>query len=508
MDLTQISSKTQIRFYGEDGQAAQYNSTLTKDKESDNRWPHKENIVISVEDDYNPDNLIATNARKADTPLVFFDEALDIGIRPFYSSANVRISVTYKAVDKNEAERWRNNLRYRFSAGRDINLHDLTFSYHLPDESIMILKELHRLREAVAGYGESFNEWFTKHVTNRASIVTNQSGTHGVWVIAEKQGRVQGIFDFSGTPEKASKEDEPNLWATTFTYTFTYDKPIEVEMQYPLVVHQQLVPAKYRYDKTKKIQPYQTTLHTLAQSMIGLSQFEDVYQTLVAQGNKGINIPEYDNFHPKTVTAGTVKVMTVNTTITPEDKRTLFSLDQLGDFNLRQEVIDFIKSSEYPYMTKLYESVFQLTPYVGMNLTRQDLLSVDQTSKVSAVVDLNLRHSYHVRLGLVANLYLLTPDALRRLGANPFVAKLVIDAINQAIKGLGKCKDIPYRFVPVELVKSLGLDYAGSHGGATVVTGDTQGYGTYGNYGFQMGLVETLFVSTHSLSELIKSKSK
>ncbi len=500
MELTQISSKTPIRFYGEDGQAAQFNSTITKDKESDNRWPHKENITISVEDDFNPDHLIAANARKGDAPMVFHDKDLDISIRPFYSTANVRISVTYKAVDKNEAERWRNDIRYRYSAMRELNMHTLTYSYHLNDVAVYILRELHRMREHVAGYGETFEKWFTQHLTNRATILSNQSGTRGIWAIAETQSRVQGIFDFAGAPEKASKEDEPNLWSTSFTYTFSYDKPIEIEMNYPLVVHQQLLDEKYRYNH--KIKPYQELVTEFAQSLKGLGTFEDTTQLISRMGNRGLNIPSLDNFKPNTIQAGTVKVANVLTTISPEDKRYLFNLDDLGDYNLRQEVLTFLKESEYPYLAVPYGSIFQLSPYVGQTIRTQELLSVDDHLRVSGTVDFNLRHVYHVRLSMVANLYLLPESALRRLALYPQAAAQIINAINQAIQSLGYSKDIPYRFVPVDLVRSLGLDYD-SLGRLVRVTGDTQGRGLHGAYGFQWGLVETLFVSPHRLTDLV-----
>jgi hypothetical protein len=498
-EITQISSKTPIRFYGEDARAAQFNSTITKDLLTDNLWPHTENLTIEIEEDHDPDRMVSTAVKTAENALIFYDKELDIGIKPVYSSSIIRIHFTYKAVDKNDATRWRNEIRTRYSMMRDINLHDISYSYHLPEVYIAILKELYRLRQNVAGYDtDTFESWFTKHMTNRASIVTNMSGNHGIWAIAETQCRVQGQFEFEGVPEKPTRDDEPNLWVTNFTYIFRYDKPINSVMVYPHVIHQQVLSTKYREDTAAY--SYQALWKTYATSQENFAKFESDTKDRLYLSNRGLNIPAFDNFSPNSVMASTVRVATVLSIISEQDKRTLFNLNDLGDFNLKQEVLDFIKNSEYQYMTRPYGSILQLSVYEDQRIKDQSLIAIDSDLTVHATTDLDLRKTYRVRLSLVTNLSYLNTDALIRLKKNPVVAAILFNAINASINTMGGVKDIGYNKLPENQLKGLGLAYDDKY---KMVVSNTDGlqHNLRGNDTLVWGLVETLFVTAYPMNQ-------
>lgn len=503
-DLTQISSKTPIRFYGADARGMQYNSSITKDKESDNLWPHIANLTIEVEEDHDPDHLLSTPVKQQNAPPVFEDRELGISIKPVYSVSIVKIRFLYKAADKNEAEKWRNEIRTRFSAGRDIFMHDVQYSWHVPEVYVAILQELYRLRQNVAGYEDTFPQYLTSGFTSKATFTTNLSATQSALVISEPQCRIQGQFDFEGMPEKAAKEDEPNLWATSFTYQFRYDKPVNSVMVYPVSVHQQMVPAKYRYNNAEY--SYQALCKQYAASLNGLAKFESDTMDLRYRSNQGLDIPWFDHFTPSSIPAGTVKVVNVLTSVTEQDRKSLFKLDDLGEFNIRSEIVEFIRSSEYSFITKPGASVIQLHYYQDHFIREQANLTVGPDLMVSAVDDFDLRKQHRVRISLVANFSMLNKAALTRLRANPLVAAIIVTAINQATKLSGNRKDFLGARLPVNVIRGLGLDYAPN--GMVIPyagwvrngpqAGVTSGgyYDVYGNFGFNYGLVQTLFIST------------
>lgn len=504
-DNLQISSKTQIRFYGEDAKAMQYNSGITKDEHSDNLWPHTPNLTIDVEEDHDPDRLLSTAVKGGENPPIFFDAALDTIIRPVYSSSIVKIHFTYKAADKNEATKWRNEIRTRYSMLRDIFMHDITYSYHLPEAYIAILKEIYRLRENIAGYGDTFEYWLTSRMTNRATLLTNQSGEHAFWAIAEDQNRIQGQFDFEGMPDKPAREDEPNLWATTFTYQFRYDKPINSSMVYPLVIHQQVLSTKYRYDTT--VRSYQSRINSFSTSLGKLKEFEQDVRDLTSLSNKGLNIPSFDGFSPRTIPTATVRVATMLACITPEDKRTLLSLKNLPEFNLRQEIIDWLAAGEYQYICQPYGSIIQLHYYEDERIQEQENIDIDANLNVSATKDFDLRKTHRIRMSLVANLNFLSFDALRRLRRNPAVAALLITAINHAINSLGNTRDVRRNRISLAQLNGLGLTYTKDNR-HVVGLNDGNTYNLRGNEGIVWGLVETLFVSARRMQDLPADQNK
>lgn len=501
-DAVQISSKTQIRFYGEDAKAMQYNSSITKDEHSDNLWPHTPNLTIEVEEDHDPDRLLCTTVKGGENPPIFLDKELDIAIKPVYSSSIVKIHFIYKAADKNEATRWRNEIRTRFSMLRDVFIHDVAYSYHLPEVYIAILKEIYRLRENVGGYGDTFEYWLTSHMTNKATLLTNQSGEHAFWAIAESQNRIQGQFDFEGMPEKPTREDEPNLWATSFTYVFRYDKPINSYMVYPVIIHQQVLSTKYRYDTS--IKSYIHQRNQFSDSLKQIGHFEQDVRDMYHLSNRGLSLPSFDEFIPSTLPTCTVRVATVLACVSPEDKRSLFSLKELPDVHIKQAILDFLQAGEHRFITLPYGSIIQLHLYEDQRVQDQTKLAIDSNLNIVATQDLDLRKTYRVRISLVANLNFLSYDALKRLKANPNVARLLLTAINHSINTLGRSRDIRHNRLPRAQLNGLGLTYA--RDGWTIVSlldeqaydtvGDENRHDLRGNTGLLWGLVETLFIKT------------
>lgn len=487
MELSRISSKTPIRFYGVEAKAAQHNSTLTKDKEYENRWPHRENIVIEVDEDVDKEYLLSSTVKGEDQHYVFLDEDLGVSIKPVKMSTLVRISVKYKAIDENEAKKWRNDISTRFADARDINIHTLEYAWHLPDSYMALLKEIHRLRENQAGYGEPFDRWFGMRSSNRISYVTNQAGSRGFWAVSEIQSPVQGQFDFEGAPSKAEREDEPNLWVVSFDYVFRYDKPIEAVMRYPLIVHQQLLDKAFRPDTS--VYSLQNTWLNYSKAQGATAKFRVDVRDLTYRSNRGLTIPEFDVFLPASVPVATANVATILTTIENDNKRYLLDINELGDYNLVKVVLDFIIQSERTFITKPYQSVVQLHLYAGSRIVNQEQLVMDATGKVSTIGDLDMRKVYHLRLSLVTDLSYLPDAALRRLKANPEAAALLIKAINMSLSNETTKTAMLRTKLAKEWLAGLGLKYDGNN----VVPGQPSA-NLRGTSGFIWGLFQTLFV--------------
>ena len=476
--LTGIDERTVVRFYSDDARAPQHNSSMTKEADQ-NLWPHKENITIEVEESYAPERILAIAVKELDTPYIFVDPALNFTIKPVYSPTDVIIRVAYSAKDKNQANRWRNEVRTRIAMGREVNLHELNYSYHLPSAYVALLQHIYDLRSNIGSYGDTLNEWWAKCASDRFTLVTSQNGTNPTLTVAEKQSMVQGLFDFEGVPEKAEKADDPDLWTISFTYRFKYDKPVNTVCRYPLLVHQQLIGEIFRQDNNAK--PNDQILKALSNSGVSFERFQGDVEMVRRLSNKGITIPYFDDWLPLqgTVPSGTLKVFTGMASITPEDKRTLLNLRELGDFLLVDAVLDFLAQSEYPYLTGHGSSVFQLTLYEGYNVLPPEAFAVDANLNVVATADLDLRKLYHVRLGLNANIVSLRNTALSRLLAwQPSIITLLATAMNGALSNSGSDRDLRKNALNAHDLALLGIK---------------------GNMLTPAGLFQTLFVSANRL---------
>lgn len=447
LDITEISDQTSISFYSDEGKAAQVGSLINTDPNKRNKWPFDERVRIEVDEDFDPNSIYSIHTKQHEHIPIFKDDEIGAVIRPIYSPTKVSITFTYRARDKNQAMRWRNNIRAKTAMYRNINLHELSYHTHLQEELIVIVKELHRLRENIAGYGETFDTYFANHLTDKASIKTNVGGKSVLWSIEDRQIRVQGIFDFEAAPEKGERDGTNDAWAISFTYKFEYQKPILTNMVYPIVVHNQVLSSKYR--PTEVAYRVEDQQRSFSASNRAYNAFESDTKALSYKGNDGVSIPAFDEFAPKSILPTTVNMMTclvVIDTSPKGDPKKLMNFTELGETNLHPLVIKFMSEVEYPFLGKDYHSIFSLSLYRHGTLLETGSLSVDSQLNIISNYDLNLRKTYRVRLGLVTNFAYLRKEALDRIQAftklNPGFGDLLINCIDSCISKYGTHPDI------------------------------------------------------------------
>jgi hypothetical protein len=489
MEHTLIPETTQVRFYGEDGKAAQFNSTITKDLSTNNLWPHRENMAVEVDEDHDLDNAYAMAVKNADLSPVFCDPALDLMIRPVMSHTQVVVKVSYKAVDKNRAEMWQNELRTRFAMFRDTFVFDIDYSYDVPEYFLDILVAIHDAREKIAGYGDSVVDWAAQHFVSKARLVSNLTGTAKVLAIAERQSPVQGFFDFTMVPEKATRDEEPNLWVTSFSFRFSYDKPIEMVINYPMIVHQTLLDKQFR--PAWDLPSYYSILRQFSASWEAFNRFTAQHQKLISYGNRGLSYPPDDNFLPRSTPHATARVFQCLLQFSADDMRSVVNLGDLGDFNLQADILEWMKG-EAPYMTQMYQSIFQLHLYEKTGIKDQSWLAVDANLNVVLTQDADLRRPYHLLLSLVANPDRLPTAAKARLAAQPVVAAKILNAVNASLRDLGSRPDMKRsRLTPGE-VSVFDCHYDADYHVCPGSDGLVRDPGV--NY-LNWSLVETLFIS-------------
>lgn len=476
MAMSGISSKTPITFYGDEEKTSQAGSTV-ESTHPENKWPYDERVYIEVSEDYDPDSLGSTAVTRIEHPAYIQDDLLGLNLRPVYVRTILTISFKYRARDKAQAVRWRNERRIKTSQMQECMLHDLTYHYCIPTDQLEIVKEIYRLRENVAGYGQSYNDYLTGIANRNVGLVTNQAMSDAAWVVNENQVRVVGIWDYTGVPEKAEKEGDADTWSVTFSHKVEYHKPIGSQIRYPLIVHNQLIGEDYRPGPVKVIENYQARRSISGEYMKG---FETDSRAIALRGDTGVTLPEFDDWIPKSILPSTVRVFTAVSLVDTASPRTLFNLEDLGEYQLIPEILDWIRQQEWRWMGKDYQSILSLTLYKDLTQLSSDSISVDANLNVTAAVDMDPRHVYHVRLGLVTNFNYLATPALQRLQGQA-VSHTLVRVINTSMRSLNASRrDIRDLQIP-------DLD-------ARSILGKTVNLQLY--RGGNMWTVETLFVNS------------
>lgn len=437
LNITRISPCSKIFFPGSAEVTFQHGSTMDEQNEQMevNQFNSDRLFSIEVDEDYDEERALTTAVMYPENRFMMVDNDLGVYIKPVYSATDVHVTFRFRAKDRVEALRWRDEIRTRTGMNRSELVHSATYNYLIPKSGLFILKEIHRLRENVMGYGESFEQYKKDKFAEGYSVVANQNGAMTREVMAETQYRIIGWFDFNANPEKGAREGNLDTWLISFTYHFKYDRPINAVMAYPLVIHNQLLGPLYRpNDRSDRDSDHKKTFTS---SSGAFYRFEKMTEMIKYQRREGIYVPIYDDWIPSQIPSNTLRLYSALVTIDTENPEILTNLNHLGEgWKLEDDIAEFLKG-EAPFVDKPYFSVFQLNLYRNQYLLapRDRYVTLDADLNVRLMKPVSLRDFFHIRLSLVTRLSLLTPEAKDRLRKNACVLTKILKALDPYFDG-------------------------------------------------------------------------
>lgn len=439
-----------VYYPDEAGVMYQHNSTIKEENELASRMPGVESIWIEVDDQYASDAFFQNEHWKEEEPFIFVDEDLRIYMKPTHTACELTINFKYKTLDRTQAERWRNTLRGRMNNYKDLQHHLLKYHYLIPNSMLYILTELHRLREEKHGYGETFSHWLKDKGSPRFTRITNLAGKANNLAIAEQQMNVFGYWDFDLAPEKGSKDSNNETWEISVSYTIRYERPTEITLTYPLMIHNQLLPSTIRptEDRLSNVQEGTDRLFSLTGFLF--NHHGGTWMHDKAHYRRGVVTPRFDEWVAPTSVPRTTRLLQALVQLDDENPREIFRLDDYEglEYTMDGEVMDFL-ASEHPWINDPRESVFNVSLYNQFGLMHYSYLKMDKYTNLTATSDLNPRNYYHIRLSLHHDWRDLSENALKRLANNPSVMEKLLkhlgyedfwsrksaqDAINEALK--------------------------------------------------------------------------
>ena len=432
-NITKINKNVLILFPGDSGVNSTPGSTMDEDKNREALFNATNIVEIEVQYDHDDEDMTSTDAYGDYTYPVFKDTRLDIYLSPIYSKTNVTINFKYRTPSKTEAMRWRDDIRTKLSQMRDINLHSVDYSYNVPLVYLVLLKLIHERREAIEGYGEDFRTYLKLNSTDALTLVSDVVGQDTVLAIAETQSRIIGLYDFSALPEKPEKDNENSIWTINFSYRFTFDQPIAAGMKYPLMIHNQPLPLEYIDFKEAEVKNYDKNLIPDGR-LNGLNYFEsDTTHNSRYPDKMYIRLPSFDDYVLDQAYTGTAAIFLTLCQIDQSNPKLLLDLNDIGDIEIDQDIFNFMKESETPYLCKPYMSILNLSLYRGEGLIEDKAISCNNNLELYLANGPKIRLEHRVRFSIVCDLHMLHPSAIARLKKYPEVFKKLITIINDLI---------------------------------------------------------------------------
>lgn len=412
-----------VQFIGSGGAIAQSGSTLAKNN-TDPLFPFRGKVVVEIDENYIEDSVLHNDLKVRDQTPIFNDPDLGVSISPNYFRTETSISFTYSSKSRNEINTWRNKLRRKVKSGMESMLHEMLYHYSVPVAYTQILNEIYKRREAVAGYGSTYEEWLSQCFSPDLTLALNLDGTRALPVITEHQIRVQGWFDFTEVPDKPDKTEDGDLWTLTVTYTFNYDKPTTMSMYYPIMVHNQILNPKY----LPMEKPYDLTEVESRFSVTG--KLYDYFSVIGSSVGvyKGVRIPSIDTWEPMYQNKSHIPIITALLSIDLDNPTLLLNLTVLGTTELSPEILEYLKLRR-DKITLVNNDVFLVELFRNGSPLGNESFYLDAELNLITHTELDLRDIHHVRISLLTNLLVLSKPSTESLLNNPLIAKRVIDTI-------------------------------------------------------------------------------
>ena len=431
-EYTKIPKSTKVFFPGDINMMP---SAGSAENEADRtaRFSSARYLFIEIEEQDDQDAIQATALSRIEHPPIFLDNELRVRFAPIYSDSQVTINFKYRTNSLNEAQFWARDMRMRVTAMRDIYLHRVQYHYLIPLSVEELIEAIHTLREARAPYGQPLGHYLKTHLTNRARIVADSVAQNKRLAIAEARTRIQGYFDFSVLPEKPQRQDDSGTYEIGFSYKFSYDKPLGLNLRFPIMVHNQLLDPKYtQADLSNKDFTQLEGIRSM--SVDAMREFE--IATAVNRAYKQyqpIRIPSFDDFTTEYVDKGLSEVLTVLCQAS-DDPRLLFNLQDLKDHYIDPDILSFIAQQEHNYITKPYGSIIQAELFIDDKRAAMSECIVKPNLDVVCAKDIDLRKTYRVRISVVNDFSRLPRESLRRLCLDPKACTRILAGANEVLR--------------------------------------------------------------------------
>lgn len=396
------------------------------------KYPADTRLVVRYSEEAEEDWTLTTAVNNTENLPIFLDETRGIVIRPVYRFVTVTLSLEYTAPSIVIAQRWLDEMRAKISMGRAELYQELHYHFGMPPASMLLLKTLYETMESSPfPTGKTLEQWIAENFQRPTTTTATLIDTDKTLTIQEQQLEVLGWFDFTTTPPTPEKDGEGNgTYTSSFNYQFSYNRPTQLYMKYPMLVHNKAIPKQFRPQK-----PYESFWQHDRKVSVTKGSLQMAMRLLQANRIDYIHHPDTDDWTTLKRLPERLTFFTGLIVLQKDDKRTLLDLANLGKLTFTPPFLEFFYQ-EAKWLFSPYESIFEFRLYENDEWLKDiSMEMIPGTVTFRTLRDLNPQKFYHVQISLKRNWYLLNPDMLTRLRRYPSVVYWSLKALGVTLGG-------------------------------------------------------------------------
>lgn len=417
-------SEIKVYLMGDSEVLPNLNSTLDE-RSNKERLNNASRVEVSISEEVVNGKISAIQYEE--NVAIFKDDNLKVMIRPTNLLTKNTISCTFICQSRTQAKNWAEAIRRQISQRATSPIHTANYYYPIPTEYLYILSKIYEMRQKVAPYPNStFGGWLKERFINRMTVVTNQAGKQPQFVIREQQTNIIGHYEFDEDVEKPNKENGILSYSVSFDYTFYYERPSNLVIEYPIVIHNQIIPEEIRDDRQfSDLRPAHYYLNNSGAAFHHLAFNQQQGEKHSTQNFSGESVPYFDDWYSSWRPPYYESLVRVACCVSPTDLRWVGNVDDVTPYVFTDAVIEYMKYKPHT-LVQHRQNLFNVSLHRWSSLFATSDLTVDKNLKVISPVDLNLRDMWHLCIDINYDLSALSDQALIDLGKHPDVLDDVI----------------------------------------------------------------------------------
>jgi len=336
---------------------------------------------------------------------VYRDKSIETIIKPLYHKRMVTMAVRYGSKSKSYIIGLINRLRLTTAREFFYTYHDLEYSYILEGDTLLLLMEILERKNKYDNTKLTLEEYFNKYFDKR--LIVNYSHTGDLhkaeYLVRETQLGIAGFINEDMHTIEEQYDENLNLYYIEFTYSFRYDKPVSLEVKYPSIVYNQPLPLKF----TKSIAP-----SGWAEIGDGVNpiRIEEILYNVRLDGKTYVTIPRNDEPIRTPLPVYYSRVFTSLIIVEPENRYTLFNLNEIPCIRIRKCVYDCMVKSTSTDISKRRKHLVYIQLFENDNKVQDGQIYVDALGNLKTTFELDITKLYRLSFNIMHDLTYLDTD--------------------------------------------------------------------------------------------------
>lgn len=371
--------------------------------------------VVKIEyQDLNEDEVdVSLQIVNPDYDGVYSDPEIGAMAVPVYQRRKINLTFNYSTKSKSKIHMLVNKLRLMTARNSMYKTHNLEYSFILPEFFKKLLLHIVTLKNIYNTTPLAFEDYLNSTFDTRLDTLNTMDGYayKSDIVIKERQQAVIGYIIDDLQNINAEFDETSGMWFLSFTYEFTYEKPLELMMKYPLLVYNTMIDAEFRTFIQENGTP-DVGVRTKGTAPIYDIAVRHSSAFTLLKSKYYISIPAEDPCIMPKPPSFMALILSILILVDNNNPTSLFNIKtDLPNIVFKDNVITLLLEYFKDHINTMYGSIIYFELYENCKKIDSNPLIIDNDGNLTTTYPMNIKNSYHVNINVVTDLTVLNPEA-------------------------------------------------------------------------------------------------